>query len=239
MEKKLYSVLLVLLVISLIYVDVDAREEVFTNNNGVSFSEDEYSFLQQFYWDSYPNEMTLEEYDEFINSGMLDFGVETVYLEESAQVYSTSISTTNKSLKISKSCSSSYCKISTTLTWINYPKINSYDVIGARLSETSLLDEPKTTIVSSNQTSYSTDTLKFTNGFGTSIKVPSNCTSLTINQTYKVSIGGTVYASYQHATKNVTLKESQNYTISSSGYGSVFAFNNSAYDGMRGVKMDV
>ena len=50
---------------------------------------------------------------------------------------------------------------------------------------------------------------------------------------------GTVYASYQHAvTNNITLAESQKYTLSSSGLGNVINFTSSTtrkkYDGMAG-----
>lgn len=48
----------------------------------------------------------------------------------------------------------------------------------------------------------------------------------------------TVYGTYQHATSDLTLSQSQNYTFSSSGLGSVLKFANSVsskYDGMKGV----
>lgn len=63
-----------------------------------------------------------------------------------------------------------------------------------------------------------------------------------LNQDYDVSKGGTVYASYQHATSNTTLATSQNYTFSLTGYGRVFLFYNSArniYDAMNGVDISV
>ena len=48
----------------------------------------------------------------------------------------------------------------------------------------------------------------------------------------------TAYGTYQHATSDVTLSQSKNYSISSSGLGGVLAFANSVigyYDGMQGV----
>lgn len=47
-----------------------------------------------------------------------------------------------------------------------------------------------------------------------------------------------VYGTYQHATKNVTLKQSQSYKFSKDGYGGVLDFNKSVrdyYDKMQGV----
>lgn len=49
-----------------------------------------------------------------------------------------------------------------------------------------------------------------------------------INQTFKVSKGGTVYASYQHAMRNIFLADSKNYTLSKAGYGEVFKFAGTA-----------
>ena len=76
------------------------------------------------------------------------------------------------------------------------------------------------------------------NGFGVSFKLPTGGSSLNITQMFEVSIGGTVYASYQHANKTSTLDKSKDYSISKNGYGGVFLFStlsSSYYDGMDGV----
>lgn len=68
--------------------------------------------------------------------------------------------------------------------------------------------------------------------------MPTGGSSLSITQRFEVSIGGTVYASYQHANKTSTLAKSKDYNISQYGYGGVFLFSTSSssyYDGMGGV----
>lgn len=153
--------------------------------------------------------------------------------------YSTIYKTDNKKININKNCDSTKCIINITLEWINMPKIRSYDVLGARFEGTSLLNEPTTTLfldgVKKNITMY---TVKKSNGFGVSFKLPTGGSSLSITQRFEVSIGGTVYASYQHANKTSTLAKSKDYNISQYGYGGVFLFSTSSssyYDGMGGV----
>lgn len=153
--------------------------------------------------------------------------------------YSTIHETDNKKLNIKKTCNNTKCTINVTLEWLNMPKIRSYDVLGARFEETSLLNEPTTMLfldgVKKNITMY---TVKKSNGFGVSFKLPSGGSSLKVTQIFEVSIGGTIYASYQHAKKTSSLATSKDYNISQYGYGGVFLFSTSSssyYDGMGGV----
>lgn len=66
-------------------------------------------------------------------------------------------------------------------------------------------------------------------------------TSLSNSMAITLLVGAlpfTVYGTYQHATSDLTLSQSQNYTFSSSGLGGVLKFANSVsskYDGMKGV----
>ena len=153
--------------------------------------------------------------------------------------YSTIHKTGNKIFNINKNCDSTKCIITINMKWLNMPKIRSYDVLGARFEGTTLLNEPTTTLfldgVKKNITMY---TVKKSNGFGVSFKLPTGGSSLNITQKFEVSIGGTVYASYQHANKTSTLDKSKDYSISKNGYGRVFLFStlsSSYYDGMDGV----
>ena len=153
--------------------------------------------------------------------------------------YSTIHKTGNKKININKNCDSTKCIITINMIWFNMPKIRSYDVLGARFEGTTLLNEPTTALfldgVKKNITMYS---VKKSNGFGVSFKLPTGGSSLNITQMFEVSIGGTVYASYQHANKTSTLDKSKDYSISKNGYGGVFLFStlsSSYYDGMDGV----
>ena len=150
---------------------------------------------------------------------------------------STSHSTSSKKITIAKSCSTN-CTIITSVTWLTSPKIRSYDVIGARFSGTSLVGSSITTKVSSSGGSVDSSNIKeLSNGFGASVKLPTS-NNITIQQKFIVKSGGIVFASYQHATKDISLSTSKLYSIASNGLGGVFSFYSSAldiYDGMQGV----
>ena len=57
---------------------------------------------------------------------------------------------------------------------------------------------------------------------------------------FQTKASGTVYASYQHAVKNISLNSSTNYVFSANGLGNVFLFNdNSLFDKMQGVSLNI
>ena len=220
-----------------------SKERYFENENGVSFSKNEYDFISKMYWDGYQSFMTKEEYMEFKILGMMNEQVETKSLDYSKiglLPLGTSITDASRTLKISKTCTSS-CVLTVTLTWIQDPNVRSYDVMGAYLDGTALIGSPSTTIVVGNKRSVVSDLTKTTNGIGSSFKLPSG-SNLKITQTFRVNTGGHVYASYQHATQTSSLAISKDYTFSNSGYGSVFSFSQNSkkyYDGMNGVDIAV
>ena len=149
--------------------------------------------------------------------------------------------TTSKVLTIKSACVTN-CLITVTAEWKTSPKVRSYDVIGAYLDGISLKVAPQTYVENSSACSTSSEIVESSNGFGVSIKLISNGSNMVVTQYYTVSKGGSVYASYQHATSNITLANSKKYTISRSGYGGVFLFNSSVssyYDGMGGVSISV
>ncbi len=243
MKKKIgFLILLLTAICAFNCKSVSAKEVYYTNDNGVQLTQEEYEFLTKMYWDGYQSMMTQEEYEKFNQSGIMygEFESKEVVDTNIVETCGTIHATANKRIKISKACTTN-CKISVVVTWINNPTIRSYDVIGAYLNGVSLKTSPITRVVSSNTTRFSDNTKSASNGFGTSILLPSG-SNLILNQDYDVSKGGTVYASYQHATSNTTLATSQNYTFSLTGYGRVFLFYNSArniYDAMNGVDISV
>lgn len=243
---KIRKSIFILILVGLLFVcsskNVDAKEIYFTNNNGVSLTQEEYDFLTEMYWDGYQNTMTQEEYNVFNNGGYFENKIEEniIYDYNENSIMGDTHSTANKTLKITKSCSSN-CIMAVTATWINNPTIRSYDVMGVRLSNVSLIGTVTTKAVTNSGTNYASNTQTFSNGFGASTLLPSG-SSVRVYQTFITTMGGKVYASYQHAMENTTLATSKKYTISSTGYGGVLSFYGSAvgvYDAMNGVDISV
>lgn len=215
----------------------------YMNDNGVIVSEKEYQFIENFYGKEYFNKMSIDDYEwiEDLNIDQNEIEIRE-NLNSSIVPFGTSTTQYGKNLKIVKSCSGN-CTIIVKCQWSLIPSVKSYDVIGARFSNTNLVSDTITTkIVSSVGTEYFTDLLRLTNGFGVSVKLPTNGTNISVEQKYTVSAGGTVYASYQHAKSNISLATSKQYTISSIGYGGVFGFYGTAlnkFDQMSGVDISL
>lgn len=244
---KKYSKILVLLILCLTCLfgqkDVSAKETniVYTNSNGVSFTQEEYDFFTKMYWDGYQNDMTQDDYNEFVSKDFLnaEFDSKTVY--DAPKTRGTYFSSNYKSIKISKMCSDN-CRISVVVTWLVNPNIRSFDVIGAYLSGTTLQSTPGTRVVSSTQTKVALNIKKEEHGFGTSVLLPDTGDNVKLNQDFYVAKGGYVYASYQHAVRNATLTTSQKFHVTGLEYGDVFSFYDEAYDvydAMPGVDIQV
>lgn len=222
--------------------EVNAKEVYYTNKNDVALSKEEYDFFTKMYWDGYQESMTKAEYEEFVNMDFLnaEFDSKTKVFYP-MQTRDTEIATPAKSLKITKLCSDN-CRISVIATWLGNPTTRSYDVIGAYLDGVELQSTPNTSVVSTTETKVALNLKKQANGFGTSLLLPETGSEIKIRQSYYVSKGGRVYASYQHAMRNSTLPTSQSFNISVFGYGNVFDFYGDAkgvYDEMNGVDIDV
>jgi len=137
------------------------------------------------------------------------------------------------------------------VTWKGIPSNRSFDVIGFRgygfeFGEGTQGGEQIYTL-NGNYTiiDYAwngTNIKKFDDGFGISMNiVNSDITSLQLMLDCNISptiAHPTIYASYQHAQLNLSLADSQNYTLGGAGLGNVFVFPYSIaqkYDGMTGV----
>lgn len=219
-----------------------ASENYFINNNNVVLTKEEYDFLSKIYWEGFQETMTVNDYnyiffdDNIVNCEII---TETYY---PITPFSTVHTTQSKSLRVSKVSSSSNTLVTVNLAWLKSPVIRSYDVIGANLNGLKLVSNPNTYVYyDNNRVNYSYAKV-LSNGFGTSIKLPNSGNNISITQTYILNGSGKLYASYQHATENVSLSNSKNYSISISGYGNVFLFNSSVrnkYDAMGGVSITI
>jgi len=137
--------------------------------------------------------------------------------------------------------------------WLTTPNVKSYDVTGFRFYDGTVIDGTQygsqTYWTSQNGFQYiyyspnGTNIKKLSNGFGISMNLVDAAsyfaTDVQANVTATSSLAK-VHGSYQHAITDVTLNQSHDYIINSSGLGSVFNFSTSVvnlYDGMGGVNI--
>lgn len=238
MKPYLYSILTLLISFFMIN-NVNAESIFYENKNAVKFSECEYNFISNLVGEGIQKNMTEEEFNTIFYNIECSANIVTETYNDSKNLRGATHTTQNKSLSISKACTTNNCVISTTLNWINLPIVRSYDVIGAYLYNTNLTNSNIVTYVNG----VSSNEIKMdTNGFGVSLKLPTSAEKINIAQIFNISNSGTVYASYQHAVKSISLSNSKKYSISRTGYGGVILFQNSIqpyYDGMGGVNISM
>lgn len=162
--------------------------------------------------------------------------------------------TTAKEISLSVFGGTTWNYVLFVATWKGIPSTRSFDVIGIRgygfeFSNGTQNGEQIYTL-DGNYTAIDyawngTNIKKHDNGFGISMNiVNSDITSLqaVVECDIKATVNHpTVYGSYQHAVDNLTLAQSQNYTLGGAGLGGVFVFPYSIaqkYDGMSGVAVE-
>lgn len=223
--------------------NVFAKENIyFVNSNGVEMTELEYNNIKLIHGEEFVNSIDKDiynKYQDFYSSKNLE--IEQVNNEENNIIpYSTTYLTDYKYLEIKSAKMNGYKLLTITLNWRNAPKIRSYDVFGFRTENMSFTNSY---IKSNFCNSYNTtpNKVKLTNlGYGASIKLPTNCNQISMQITFTTTSSGTIYASYQHAVKNISLNSSTNYVFSPNGLGNVFLFNdNSLFDKMQGVNINI
>lgn len=148
--------------------------------------------------------------------------------------------------------------VTLTCEWLSIPKVKSFDVIAFRTGAKGAFIN---TSLNSNiygiqyyndskiNYYYGYDNIKMLdNGIGISMNIVDS-TSTKLKCIFKVVFGQNittgndrllVFGTYQHATTNVTLKESQNYSLSVLGLGNVLNFSNSVilkYDNTPGLEV--
>lgn len=243
MKSKNISIFLII-IISFIAIpkNIFALSNFYQNSNGVVMSEKEYNFFTKMYWDGYQEFVTLDEYTSLKENGFFNQEIESKEFSEPMMPLSTEYETRSKILQISKVCASN-CFVAITVSWKTIPKVKSYDVIGILLTDGAFRDFAPSTKLYAGSNTYSSSEIKYSNnGFGVSIKLPSTNESIKITQTFYAKGNGTIYASYQHATSNISLANSKSYNVNYSGYGRVFDFYGKAYgiyDGMGGVDIKI
>ena len=152
------------------------------------------------------------------------------------------------SMLVSKD-SNNYLSIFVSNIWLTEPKVKSADIIAVRFNGSASLynfwgEQHYTNSSGKQLVSYNntvTNSQVFSNGLGISMNLVDAGSNFKCYLAWNGYSSGTlnIYASYQHATSNVTVADSKKYTLSSSGLGNVIKFNSSSisnkYDGMQGV----
>ena len=243
----LFIIGIVLFPATVVLASENLYDDYITNSNGVKLTKKEYDFVRNFYGNDFFDSMTMEEYnwldDLDIQNRKVDISSSYTYDFPQFLPFGTSHSTSSKKISIAKSCISNMCSVYINAQWLTNPSIRSYDVIGARYDGTSLFNSEITTkVYSTAGTEYFSNTKKYSNGHGTSVKLPTDAKNIIIEQKFFVKPNGHVYASYQHAVKNISLETSLSYVIDINGYGDVFSFYGTAkdaFDQMNGVDISV
>ena len=241
--KQVVKVLFVLL--GVISLNVYADEAFYTNDNGVSLTEQEYNFFANMYWDGFQEYVDNTLYNKYASMGLYDKEVHTSISDTSSnngsQTYGLVHETTAKKLQLSYGCNGPVCAMVTSLQWKGTPTIRSYDVMGSLLDGNLVrLSTPVTKLYWSGSTITYTDRVYSGDGYGCSVLLQNSSTNMRIVQDVDLEItgNGIFFSSYQHATSKISLETSKKYTVGFGGYGGVFYFYGSAvgiYDHMAGV----
>jgi len=240
----------------------------YSNDLGLELTEQEYEYATQYVEDVELDFFTQDELDYLLSDVERNVvGSENTVLIESANDYGmmyslnslskwTAIHTTSmKNLTMSAYfVSGRIVKYTLVCEWSSIPSVKSYDVIGFRIvgndaaiykmsnggNDIAGIQNYDGNFIKYNGNS---NNLKIENGVGLSCNIVDSVSEyLTISLATNIVLGDRdyvgVYGSYQHATSNVTLEQSQKYNFSYSGMGHVFEFASSVasiYDNTQGL----
>lgn len=243
MKKYLYLSFIFVCSLFIGFISVNAQDYYYVNDNGVTFTKDQYDFITKMYFEGYQAYMTQEDMDSFKDIKMVPENVESKeYVEMYHGEYSTRATTHETQSKILR-ISNAGTAIGISCAWKKSPTVRSYDLIGAYLNGPSISGTPSARITYSGGTIYPSASKQPSNGYGAVIKMPTGGNSIIASTTFFLTGSGRVYGSYQHAASSISLANASSFTISSTGLGQVFKFSSlsirNKYDGMGGVYTDV
>lgn len=244
--KKLFMLMGLLTVLSFTsnVMALDTDEVYYTNDNGVSLTEEEYNFISMYYFEGFQDIMDQDEYDYMIDNNLMDgeITITEVTDAETSLARDVTHTTASKKLKLSCTCSASPCSVTLTLTWLTSPNVRSYDLIGAYSPTKGSLVFNSSILYHSDGSSVRTEYNQESYGISATMKLPTDKEDIVIIMHFTANKNSTVYASYQHAKKTITLANSRKYSFNSGGYGGVFLFESGVkdyYDAMGGIKTTI
>ena len=234
--------------------------KIYSSEYIMNMSEEKYNKIKDLNFDDIT---TTNKYVETVYNQSLQLTTERELTEEEFENYnpvmplldneSASYESTAKRIVMAVVGGSTWNYVTVALTWKGIPSTRSFDVIGIRGYGLEFRNGSQTgqqiytlngeyTII--DYAWNGTNIKKHDNGFGISMNIVNsdiNHLQATVECDVKPTITHpTVYTSYQHAVANVTLAQSQNYTLGGAGLGSVFVFPYSIsqkYDGMSGISI--
>ena len=246
MKKFLNFTAVFVLIFTISILNVSAQE-FYKNDNGVTFTKEEYDFFTEMYYDGYQATMTQEERNRF-GQNLNAKDVEKVVYEDneykpgSYYLRASYHETQAKILQIAK-YGSVLPTIAITAQWKYSPNVRSYDLIGAYLSGVTMASGIASKINYSGGTIWPSAEVTASNGFGSVLKLPTSGSNIVASTTFDVNGSGTVFGSYQHAKSTISLNNAKSFSISFSGLGNVHYFSNlnirNKYDAMQGVSIGV
>lgn len=256
MKKKVKSALVFLVAVIMcccVSVNAEENEVYFVSDYGVQLTKKEYDLFVKMYNEESVKRLSQEKYKLLSSLNVNEHEIETVVYEDkfydiAPQLVlpcSTFVETASKKLVLSKDCNSAgICYMVVTVSWKKSPATRSYDVIGARYEGYTVLNSEHlyTLLQYDTKDMYCANYKIRDEGHGCTFKVDDTANLMDITQAFSVVNTGTVYASYQHAQKNISKENSQKYYFSIAGLGNVFSFYDEAfnvYDAMNGVWLDV
>lgn len=246
MVKKLFVIVLV----SIIFCGSVSAESYFENENGVILTKPEYDFIVDLYNENYPSIITMDEYNVLKNDNI--FGQEITRVSSEDKVVNQSINllnrynliheTTYKKLEMSSACGTTKCRVFVTLDWKKHPVARSYDLIGAQQVGSSALSDVVSHKYIGDTASSPVEYISNSTGASATYRLPNDNSSVdwSFDFAFSVAKQGRVTATYQHATKNITLANSRKFTFHYNGYGHVYMFDDSVrstYDAMDGLEI--
>lgn len=225
-----------ILIITVFLVPCIVNAKTITNKNNLKIDEDVYNKLCEIFPKEFVDSLDEDRYNAMMVNNLTDIKIAT---SNPISLMSTIIDNPYKTLTITKVGD----LITINLSWKNEPKYHSYDVIGYRYTGSILTDNNYFQQIynTSNVSNENSPKSSYGIGYGTSFKLQ-NGLEKNILLSFRYTGTGVIYASYQHATANVSLVTSRDYSLSSNGYGKVFKFSDSSknyYDNMIGVYLSV
>lgn len=224
----------------------------------MTMNEEQYQRLLSF---DYDNLIVETKYFETTYNPHLNLTTEKEITKEQYEIMpmlnggGASAETSAKKIVMGISSGDTYQGVSVGVSWKGIPSTRKFDVIGIRtdgfeVREGSQIGQQIYKLNGEYETIYykwnGANTKRFDNGFGISMNiVDSDITVLQIALDCDIKATEThpsIFASYQHAVNNnITLVQSQNYTLGGAGLGGVFVYPyaiTEKYDGMTGIRVE-